>query len=397
MTINTIRKESFFRRLSMFVIAGFVFGAFITTISNVTFSDAQSVDELRQQSEELEAEIAETDDSAERMNQRARSIEGALEQLNADIAQTEGRIVKINGRIVSLQNDLDKAKKELERQKEILKSSMRSLYKKGDASTMELLAATDNFSEFIDEQEYLERLKTAMQESANKIIELQEKMEEQKAQQEELLSQEKIAKNHLNAARAERRQLLNETISEEKRLKSHSRALAERQREVNQELLRKSRIVSSGTSSGSYPWSNAICVGTGSSSGSCRWPIYEWYVGNTYNVLDPWGYYYRNCTSYVAWKSAQMGLELSGNGSMGDGGRWAQNAWKYDMTTGSTPKVGAFAVFSLGGFGHIAYVEDVSGGEVLISEYNFVADGVYSQRWIPQYQATSYVYPPWAQ
>lgn len=274
---------------------------------------------------------------------------------------------------------------------------MRSLYVRGDASTVELLVASDSFSEFIDEQEYLDRIKSAIQDSANEVVALQEKIEGQKAEQESLLVQQKNAKQRLNDARAERQQLLDETVSEEERLKDHSRALAQRQSEINQELARLTRVVNN-TGSGNYPWPNAICAATGSTSGNC-WN-YEWYLDGSGNRRDPWGYFLRNCTSYVAWKSAQMGLELSGNGSMGHGGSWAYNADKYGLSTGYTPKAGAFAVFSGGAFGHVAYVEAVSGNEVLVSEYNYVAHGVYSERWIDldTYAAPSeYVYTPWAQ
>jgi surface antigen len=126
--------------------------------------------------------------------------------------------------------------------------------------------------------------------------------------------------------------------------------------------------------------------------GQC--PAFEWYIGSSSNRLDPWNYFYRNCTSYVAWRSARMGLEVPG---LGNGGQWANNSWRHrELSTGTTPRIGSFAVFTTGGYGHVAYVEDVSGDEVLISEYNFVADGVHSRRWIPSTQPTRYVYTPWS-
>ena len=354
-------------------------------------SNAQTISELQKRSAALQAEIDAADKKASELANEAKSLKNTIAVLDVQIQQAQKQIELTNTEIKRLEKELSKAESELDRQKALLAANMRALYKRGGASTVELLVASDSFSQFIDEQEYLERLKAGIQESAEKVIALKLEIQKNKEDQENLLRQQEDAKRALADSRSERERVLAYTQGQEAEYRAYSRSLADKQRSVNRQLLALSRLVSSG-GSGDYPWSNALCVATDQANGNCF--DYEWYVNGKSDRQDPWGYYYRNCTSYVAWRSAQKGLEVPG---LGNGGQWANNSWKYsELSTGSVPKAGSFAVFTTGGYGHVAYVEDVSGSEVLVSEYNFVADGVFSQRWIPKSQPTRYVYTPWS-
>lgn len=62
-------------------------------------------------------------------------------------------------------------------------------------------------------------------------------------------------------------------------------------------------------------------------------------------------------------------------GDSGNARNWATSARRRGIPTGRTPVAGAIAVFApgqywAGGWGHVAYVESVSGGRMTISEYN---------------------------
>jgi len=368
---------------------------------------AQSVQDLRGEASNLQEEIREVNREAERLDEQATSLEEAIEKLDEQIEDSEKRIAELTKRVNSLQEKLDEAQAELDRQKALLRANMRTLYKRSDATAFELLASSESFSEYIDEQEYLERLKSSIQDSTEVVLELRLEIQGQRDEQNSLLEQQQAIKQSLADTKEERKALLDDTKNEEARLREYSQGLMERQRDINQELLRLSRVERVG-GSGGYPWASARCVYTDNDDGPCRHPTdslgdYEWYAdNNTNDRKDPWGYYYRNCTSYVAWRSAQLGFSLDMDGpdrrSLGDGGSWADNASRYgELSTGTTARVGSFAVFKIGNFGHVAFVEKIQGNEILISEYNLVADGVYSERWVSVHQPTSYVYTPFTQ
>jgi surface antigen/LysM repeat protein len=76
------------------------------------------------------------------------------------------------------------------------------------------------------------------------------------------------------------------------------------------------------------------------------------------------GYAYGYCTYYVA-------SRRSVPGNWGNASAWLYNAQASGFSTGSVPVPGAIAWSGAGYYGHVAYVESVSGGMVTVSEMNF--------------------------
>ncbi len=237
--LSRLKVSPFFRQLSMFVIAGVVVGSSVSALGIVGSSGAQTVEELREQSQQIEEELEQSSQRAADLADEAVSLQGMIRSYDNQIQLANTQINSINNEIGRLEAELKKAEAELERQKELLRVSMRALYRRGGASTIELLAASDSFSDFIDEQEYLERLKSGIQDSANTVIELQEQMEEQKLEQEELLAQEEAVRRGLAEARSERERILAQTRGEEQRFRQQIEDLQEKREQVEEELTRK--------------------------------------------------------------------------------------------------------------------------------------------------------------
>jgi surface antigen len=84
----------------------------------------------------------------------------------------------------------------------------------------------------------------------------------------------------------------------------------------------------------------------------------------TYFVGNGNGYAYGYCTYYVA-------SRRSVPGNWGNANAWLYNAQASGWSTGSVPVPGAIAWTGAGYYGHVAYVESVSGNMVTISEMNF--------------------------
>ena len=108
------------------------------------------------------------------------------------------------------------------------------------------------------------------------------------------------------------------------------------------------------------------------------------------SVVDSWGYYNRECTSWAAWAlHDRNGFEMPraiGNGA-GDWGTWASS---HGYAVDTTPKTGSIAWWSYGAidngvsdtYGHVAYVSAVNGSSVFIEEYNYGFNGFYHTRTI---------------
>ena len=90
---------------------------------------------------------------------------------------------------------------------------------------------------------------------------------------------------------------------------------------------------------------------------------------------DEWGYFIRECVSFVANRLANSGVPASKFSHLGDGRNWV-NA---KVPHSKTPKVGDVAVYAAGSeFGnHVAMVTGVQGGKISGEEYNWNLDHKY--------------------
>lgn len=144
-----------------------------------------------------------------------------------------------------------------------------------------------------------------------------------------------------------------------------------------------------------YPWVNATALRPstydyGYSTCPPTDPHCKYYAAMLYTVnkvvygeADPWGYFLRNCTSYVAWKLSQLGVDPKYFTGLGNGGDWYDTAkYRYDHrsvtpyqgspSVGTSPKIGAAAVVpSTWGYdnkgkwveknpGHVAFVSNIT-------------------------------------
>jgi surface antigen len=104
--------------------------------------------------------------------------------------------------------------------------------------------------------------------------------------------------------------------------------------------------------------------------------------------LDPYGFYYRNCTSFVAWRMSLRG-EFSNymrGGHWYHARNWADNARSLGIPVDEMPAPGAIAHWyagegGAGELGHVAVVESVNGdGSVFLEEYNGANPYGYARR-----------------
>lgn len=98
------------------------------------------------------------------------------------------------------------------------------------------------------------------------------------------------------------------------------------------------------------------------------------------------GYAYGYCTAYVASRRAIPG-------HWGDARNWYYNAQASGFSVGRAPVPGAIAWTPHGWYGHVAYVEQVSGSQVLVSEMNYGGNwNRVSSRWVSAWEFPGYIY-----
>lgn len=231
------------------VSAGFTLSYVIRSKPLPAAAQQSEIDALTNKTNQLQADIDTNQQKIQELAATANTLQGKLDQLALEINQANKEIDLTTANIDALQRKLEETQTELERQRDLLKNSMRVLYKKGGASTVELLVASDSFSEFINNQEYLERLKTGIQESTKKVVILKQEIAEQKRQQQELLTQQQQQKAVLAEKQKEQETLLEKTKGEEAAYQSLVSDLRKQRDDAEAELkefLRRQTFVSMG-------------------------------------------------------------------------------------------------------------------------------------------------------
>ena len=197
---------------------------------------AATESQLRQQANELGQQVNEGEGELARLQQKTSTLEGKLAQLESEVAGLQAEIDQTTAKIAETEAKLAETEAELQRQEEIMNASIRMLYKRGRISTVELLAASENFTDFVNQQEYVERIKIRVHEAAEKVKQLKEELEDQKAELDELLATQTGKKRLLDAKRDEQAQLVSQARSAEFSYESYLDNLRDQQAEAEAEL-----------------------------------------------------------------------------------------------------------------------------------------------------------------
>lgn len=120
------------------------------------------------------------------------------------------------------------------------------------------------------------------------------------------------------------------------------------------------------------------------------------YQSASMSYADPWNFYYRNCTSFAAWRLNQDGIEFHnyyGGPRWSDASNWDDVARSLGMRVDKTAKPGAIAQWNSN---HVAYVAAVhNDGYITIEDYNAgypTNPGLYNSRRITASSVENYIH-----
>jgi surface antigen len=106
--------------------------------------------------------------------------------------------------------------------------------------------------------------------------------------------------------------------------------------------------------------------------------------------VDPWNFYNRECTSFVAWRlNHDVGIAFHNwyqGHHWGDAAIWKRAALDSGVPVDNVARRGAIAWWAQGSpgssSGHVAWVTAVTSSSITVEEYNYVSRGRYDQRTI---------------
>lgn len=130
-----------------------------------------------------------------------------------------------------------------------------------------------------------------------------------------------------------------------------------------------------------------FATGNGSVARGDDYPA-QWKNAQQDAVVDSWGLWDRECTSFVAYRlSSVNGYELPR--AYGNATSWGTHARSQGIRVDNTPGLGSVAWNS---FGHVVWVSNVLGNSVEIEEYNYGYTGAYHRRVIPVSSVTGFIH-----
>ena len=88
---------------------------------------------------------------------------------------------------------------------------------------------------------------------------------------------------------------------------------------------------------------------------------------------DPWGYFFKECVSFVASRLSNQGVNASLFSHLGNGNMWLNARVPHS----STPRPGMVAVYAKNGQNHVSTVSGISGNTFSGEEYNYGGSHVY--------------------
>jgi surface antigen len=108
------------------------------------------------------------------------------------------------------------------------------------------------------------------------------------------------------------------------------------------------------------------------------------FASASWNDVDPWRFYKRECTSFVAYRLNKV-MSFSNfmdGGHFGNAMGWDENARRLGFRVNRRPTVGSVMVRNSGTYGHVAMVAKVRPGRVFVEQYNAGGTHVYSKQWL---------------
>lgn len=323
----------------------------------------------------LNSQIQANQQSANQKRAEGDTLANKVAALTAEINGAQAALEKTRTEISQTQADIVAQTAELNKQTDNLRQNIQTMYKDRDVTPIEILASSENLSDFVGKQQYMQDIKDKIQTSITQITALKQQLEEKNSQLATRAEDEKAQVADIAAKRSEQQTLLAQTRGQEAAYQS---IVKQNQSQLSTVYAaRAAEIARARATGGSYS-GGSVCGGG-----------YPGYLCNASqdSLVDPWGYYNRECVSYAAWKRSSIGRSVPMY--WGNAGSW------YYRASNSSPAYGDIAVWPYGPgypYGHVAIVESVSGGMMTVSEYNYGAPGVYSMRSIPtNYQGVRFV------
>jgi surface antigen len=357
---------------------GCVTCAVVLAVSLVAqFNASVQADKYDDQINAIQKEIDEYNRRAGELGKQADTLQNEVGKLNTEAETIQAQINLSQAKYDKLVENIKKTEKEIDETSDTLGYIIVDKSMSDKITPLERLASSGSITQYIDEETQRNSLSDSLTDMIEQIEKLQNELNRQKKEVERILADQKDQKSALDAKQAEKQKLLDDTKGSEEAYRSLAGANNKRIDDLRSQQ-RAANAAKGGT----------VSAGDPNKGG------YPAYLANACHdcVVDPWGMYNRECVSYAAWKVQQAYGNMPYWGGRGNANQWADNARAAGIPVSTTPKARTVGFWSAGYYGHVVWVEQVSGSQVYVSQYNYDWRGNYSEGWFPASAFDGFIY-----
>lgn len=363
--IKMLKNRLSFRRFS--IVAVIVVMAVVAPIVRA--------DSYQDQINSLDNQNAQTQSNVDALANQASSYQGEINQLQGQITGLQDAINVNQSKQDQIQQQIQADQAQITQEKQVLGNVIRTMYVNGQVSTVEMLATSQNISDFVDAETYRSAVSNEIQSLLSQIATLEAQLKQQNSQLSIVINTEQQQNDQLTSAENQQQQLLayneQQQANYNQQIQTNQQKISVLQAEqiaANRKLVSSGggQVIYSGTCGGSYP---SVAAGPDGNWG-CDYPMD--------NTIDNWGMYNRECVSYTAWMVYKTYGYMPYWGGSGNANEWPADAEAAGIPIGNTPKVGSVAIYMGGSgdpFGHAMWVTAVNGNMITVDQYNLYYDG----------------------
>lgn len=175
---NTVKRF----RTAVCVVLFFMLMIILTPTNNQrTYAASQSdVDNLNSQITDLTTKLSAKKAEAKTFADEVAIFDDKIQTIQLQIQATQAQIDVSNSKITNINEQIAENEAQLLSQKEYLKENLRVFYENGQISSIEVVASSDNLSEFMNKSEYLRSLMDNISETVEKIESLKQQLSNDK-------------------------------------------------------------------------------------------------------------------------------------------------------------------------------------------------------------------------
>ena len=338
----------------------------------------------------LQAQINGYNDKAKELATQADTLSNKIAELQNQQAQLQAQIDLTSAKRDELQTQIAANEAKIKEQSTALAATLANMYYSQQTSTLDILMNSNSVSDYVDKTAQQQSLQQQITSSVDQITEIRNQLQQQKGDVEKLLAQQQAQQDQLSETKQQQQDLLDRTQGQEA---NYQKLVADNNAQIAS--LRQQQAAANAEKEAQY--GGKVTAGDPNHGG---YPA-KYDNAPQDSLVDQWGMYNRECVSYTAWKvhSTYGNMPYWGGGAGGGGivpsgsaKYWVGKAKVNGIPYGTTPKVGSVGVMTGGTYGHVVWVEKVSGSQVYVSQYNWDMAGHYSEMWISAAAFQYYIY-----